>query len=105
MKSDPLDGKPISYEHLSKLPSPRILMMESLGVAYTKERVPVKTSQHNLGMLIDQAKDVLLLVLLPHLNISHLLAYANKIGKKVALDGYGMKMNVKIAQSWVIFSV
>src|SRR3989339_784300 len=30
--------------------------------------------------------------------ITQLLAYAEKIGKKVALDGYSMKMNVKIAQ-------
>ena len=100
MESDPLDGKPISYEHLSKLPSPRILMMESLGVAYTKERVPVKTTQHNLEMLIDRAKGrVIIGTFASQLErISHLLACANKIGKKVALDGYGMKMNVKIAQ-------
>ncbi len=100
MESDPLEGEAVSYERLSQLPSPRILMLESLGVAYSKERVPVKTTQHNLEMLINEAKGrVIIGTFASQLErITHLLAYADKIGKKVALDGYGMKMNVKIAQ-------
>ena len=101
MIEDDLDSKNIiDYKHLAKLPSPRILMLESLGVAYTKERVPVKTSQANLEKLIFEAKGrVIIGTFASQLErITDLLAYSEKIGKKVALDGYSMKMNVRIAQ-------
>jgi len=100
IEEDPIEGPVVGYEHLSRLPSPRILMLESLGVAYSKERVPVKTTQDNLERLIREAKGrVIIGTFASQLErVTHLLAYAEKIGKKVALDGYGMKMNVKIAQ-------
>lgn len=100
IEENPLEGSKVDYEHLSQLPSPRILMLESLGVAYSKERVPTKTTQDNLERLIREAKRrVILGTFASQLErVTHLLAYAEKIGKKVALDGYGMKVNVKIAQ-------
>jgi len=100
IEEDPIDGPVVGYEHLSRLPSPRVLMLESLGVAYSKERVPVKTTQDNLERLIREAKGrVIIGTFASQLErVAHLLAYAEKIGKKVALDGYGMKMNIKIAQ-------
>ncbi len=100
MEDDPMDGSAVDYKHLSLLPSPRILMLESLGVAYTKERVPSKTTLANLEMIIREAKGrVIIGTFASQLErVTSLLAYAEKIGKKVALDGYGMKMNVKIAQ-------
>lgn len=90
----------ISYEHLAQLPSPRILMLESLGVTYTKERVSVKTSQANLEKLIREASGrVIIGTFASQLErITNLIVYAEKLGKKVILDGYGMKMNVRIAQ-------
>lgn len=100
IEADPLEGQVVGYEHLALLPSPRILMLESLGVAYSKERVPAKTTQNNLERLISEAKGRIIIGTFASQleRITHLLAYAEKIGKKVALDGYGMKMNVKIAQ-------
>ncbi len=100
IEENPLEGPAVGYEHLAKLPSPRILMLESLGVAYSKERVPAKTTQDNLERLIREAKGrVIIGTFASQLErITHLLSFAEKIGKKVALDGYGMKMNVKIAQ-------
>ncbi|MFA5131644.1 MAG: ribonuclease J [Patescibacteria group bacterium] len=100
MESDPLEGAVVGYEHLALLPSPRILMLESLGVAYSKERVPARTTQNNLEKLISEAPGrVIIGTFASQLErITHLLEYAAKIGKKVALDGYGMKLNVKIAQ-------
>ena len=78
----------------------RILMLESLGVAYSKERVPVKTTLANLERIISEARSrVIIGTFSSQLErITYLLAYAEKIGKKVALDGYSMKMNVRIAQ-------
>jgi ribonuclease J len=100
IEENPLEGPRVGYEHLAQLPSPRILMLESLGVAYSKERIPAKTTQDNLERLIREAKGrVIIGTFASQLErVTHLLAYAEKIGKKVALDGYGMKMNVKIAQ-------
>lgn len=100
IEDDPLEGPRVGYEHLAQLPSPRILMLESLGVSYSKERVPARTTQSNLEKLISEAKGrVIIGTFASQLErVSHLLVYAEKIGKKVALDGYGMKMNVKIAQ-------
>ncbi len=100
IEDDPINGPAVDYKHLSLLPSPRILMLESLGVAYTKERIPAKTTLANLEMIIREAKGrVIIGTFASQLErITSLLAYSEKIGKKVALDGYGMKMNVKIAQ-------
>ncbi len=90
----------VDYKHLASLPAPRILMLESLGVAYSKERVSTKTTLANLEMIIREAQGrVIIGTFASQLErVSSLIAYAEKIGKKVALDGYGMKINVKIAQ-------
>jgi ribonuclease J len=100
MEDDPLNGPVVSYTHLAQLPSPRILMLESLGIAYSQERVPVKTTLANLEKIIREAKSrVIIGTFASQLErIAYLLAYCEKIGKKVALDGYSMKMNVRIAQ-------
>lgn len=100
LEKDPIEGKAINYEYLSKLPSPRILMLESLGVSYNKERVPTKVSLGNLEKVIAGATGrVIIGTFASQLErITHLLAFAEKIGKKVALDGYSMKLNVRIAQ-------
>lgn len=100
LEEDSVTGQTVNYEFLSKLPSPRILMLESLGVAYTKEKVSTKTTQYNLEKLIREAPGRIIIGTFASQleRITGLLAYSEKIGKKVALDGYGMKMNVGIAQ-------
>ncbi len=99
LEDNPKNGS-FSYEHLSKLPSPRILMLESLGVSYTKEKVSVQTTSDNLERVINEAKGrVIIGTFSSQLErITNIIAYCEKIGKKVALDGYSMKTNVKIAQ-------
>jgi len=100
LEDDPLSEQVVDYFFLTILPSPRILMLESLGIHYTKDRIPVKTSLANLEKVIGGAKSrVIIGTFASQLErITHLLAYCEKIGKKVALDGYSMKMNVRIAQ-------
>jgi len=100
LENDSGSGKPVDYEFLSKLPSPRILMLESLGVSYTKERIPAKTTQNNLEKLIREAPGRIIIGTFASQleRLTDLLAYSESIGKKVILDGYSMKMNVKIAQ-------
>ncbi|MFA5318071.1 MAG: ribonuclease J [Patescibacteria group bacterium] len=100
LENDPEEGYSLNYEHLSKLPSPKILMLESLGISYTKTPVPVKTTLNNLYKLINEAGGrVIIGTFSSQLErISNLLEHAEKSGKKVALDGYSMKTNVKISQ-------
>ncbi len=101
MDHNPDSNKKVTYEHLSKLPSPRILMLESLGAIDVRqasasekemfvnlERVMKEaTGQVIIGTFSSQVK-----------RIGKLIEYAESIGKKVALDGYSMKMNIEIAK-------
>jgi len=101
MEKNPIDGKILTYNHLSKLPSPRILMLESLGaIASDFGRVSEGEMYRNLQKLIYEAKGKVVIGTFSSQikRIGHILEYAEKIGKKVALDGYSMKMNMEIAK-------
>ncbi len=96
------DGKRlVDYSHLSKLPSPRILMLESLGAIVTNpSRTTEEEMYHNLEKLMSEATGKIIIGTFSSQirRIGHILEYAEKIGKKVALDGYSMKMNIDIAK-------
>lgn len=96
---DPSEGNVLTYEALKKYPAPRILMLESLGSIKT-EAQSEKVVQGNLEDLISNAPGRIILGTFASQvkRISLLLQYAEKIGRKVALDGYSMKTNVEIAQ-------
>jgi ribonuclease J len=89
----------VSYEKLKDFPAPRILMLESLGVM-KKEIKSEKEVQVNLETLVKQAQGRIILGTFASQikRIKLLLQYAQKIGRKVALDGYSMRTNVEIAQ-------
>jgi len=98
---DPVDGKTINYAHLSKLPSPRILMLESLGSIETRSaRTSEKDMYRNLEKLISTAKGRVIIGTFSSQirRIGRIIEYAELIGKKVALDGYSMKTNMEIAK-------
>lgn len=97
---DPVDGKHIGYEHLSRLPRPTILMLESLGAINRKEPKSEREVQNNLEELISGAPGRVIIGTFSSQikRVGYLLQYAEKIGKKVALDGYSMKMNIEIAK-------
>ena len=97
---DQLDDKKISYEHLSRLPRPTILMLESLGAINRKEPKSEKQVQKNLEDLISGAPGRVIIGTFSSQikRVGYLLRYAEQIGKKVALDGYSMKMNIEIAK-------
>ncbi len=91
----------VTYGHLSRLPSPRILMLESLGaIVKNPSRTTEKEMYDNLEKLISEASGKIIIGTFSSQikRIGHILEYAEKIGKKVALDGYSMKMNVEIAK-------
>lgn len=101
MGRDPINQQPITYNHLSSLPSPKILMLESLGSLDTsRESISEKDMYANLEKLIREATGKVIIGTFSSQikRIGHIIEYAKKINKKVAPDGYGMKMNIEIAQ-------
>ena len=100
LEENPIDHKPLSYESLSKLPRPTILMLESLGATEFKKPIKEKEMYANLEKVIRSAEGKVIIGTFSSQvrRVSQIMEYAQKIGKKVALDGYSMKMNMEIAQ-------
>ncbi len=92
---------PVTYHHLANLPGPKVLMLESLGALDTSPNlVSEKEMYDNLEKLISEASGKVIIGTFSSQirRIGHILEYARKIGKKVALDGYSMKLNIEIAK-------
>ncbi len=89
-----------TYNHLEDLPKPTFLMLESLG-ALKKGLPPSETEVHmNLQNLIRTAPGRIIIGTFASQvrRIAYLLEYAEAQGKKVALEGYSMKMNIEVAK-------
>jgi ribonuclease J len=98
--NEPLEEKKISYKHLADLPRPTILMLESLG-ALKKGLPPSEQEVHqNFKNLIRAVPGRLIIGTFASQirRISYLIEYAEQLGKKVALEGYSMKMNIEVAK-------
>ena len=101
MEKTPSNRNILTYDQLATLPSPRILMLESLGAIVTNpSRTTENEMYYNLEKLISETTGKIIIGTFSSQikRIGHILEYAEKIGKKVALDGYSMKMNVEIAK-------
>lgn len=90
----------LSYNFLQNLPKPTILMMESLGALNTHPMVSDETMWINLKNIIDHATGRIIIGTFSSQvkRIRDILDYAEKINKKVALDGFSMKANVEVAK-------
>lgn len=100
ISNEPLDEKEISYKHLAELPRPTILMLESLG-ALKKGLPPSEREVHqNLKNLIRTVPGRLIIGTFASQvrRIGYLIEYAEQLGKKVALEGYSMKMYIGVAK-------
>lgn len=102
------DGKPtLDYSHLRKLRQPTILMLESLGSLNDKRHGTYEDMYRNMFGILSQAKGrVIIGTFSSQLErIKWVLDAAQKLNKKVALDGYSMKMNVEIAKKLGYISI
>lgn len=99
-EKDPVGRRSVEYTTLSRLPKPTILMLESLGSTSMKPRVPEKVMYANLEKIIMSAPGRVIIGTFSSQieRIKHILEFAASQGKKVALDGYSMKMNVETAK-------
>jgi len=100
ISNDPIDPRPITYTHLADLPKPTVLMLESLG-ALKKGDPPSEREVHqNLQDLLSAAPGRIILATFASQirRIAYIIEYAERLGKRVALEGYSMKMNMEIAK-------
>jgi ribonuclease J len=94
-------GRPtIDYRHLQKLQRPTTLMLESLGAVNSHHDGSYKKMYANLRQIIQGADGRVIIGTFSSQveRIKWVLELAGELGKKVALDGYSMKMNIEIAQ-------
>lgn len=102
ISNEPIEARKedISYKHLQDLPRPTLLMIESLG-ALKKGLPPSEQEVHrNLQELIRTAPGRVIIGTFASQirRITYLIEYAEQAGKKVALEGYSMKMNIEVAK-------
>jgi len=95
----PVSGEAIDYSNLSRLKRPTILMLESLGSTNSEEPVTEETMLNNLYMLITKAPGRTIIATFSSQiqRIRQILEFATKVNKKVALDGFSMKLNIELA--------
>jgi len=100
IEHEPVGRDRVEYSHLAKLKKPTILMLESLGAINSKKPVTEEEMLNNLHELINSAPGRIIIATFSSQlqRIKQILEYASKIGKKVAFDGFSMKLNVEIAK-------
>ena len=92
--------KILDYSHLSRLRRPTILMLESLGALISGKSVTEDEALDNLYKLISSAPGRTIIATFSSQvqRIKQILEFASQTNRKVALDGFSMKLNVEIAQ-------
>ncbi|OGZ28197.1 MAG: hypothetical protein A2562_01825 [Candidatus Nealsonbacteria bacterium RIFOXYD1_FULL_39_11] len=101
IEHDPIGRREIRYDHLSKLQKPTVLMLESLGATNIKEPVTEKQMMDNLKKLISEAPGRTIISTFSSQveRIKQIIEFAEQTGKKVALDGFSIKVAVEIARN------
>lgn len=99
----PVTGKPTDFSHLARWntkTTPSILMMESLGSTKEGSQIPEINVFNTVKAMIEKAPGRVIIATFSSMveRVGWLIAIAEQLGKKVALDGYSMKMNVEIAK-------
>lgn len=90
----------MDYTYLADLKRPSVLMLESLGATEKNTPTSAKTMYDNLEKIISAPEGKVIIGMFSSQldRIENIIQITEKIGKKVALDGYSMKMNMKLAQ-------
>jgi len=95
------NGKPqLDFSYLSRIKRPTILMLESLGATDIRPSASTGKMQENIERLIKEAKGKIIIGTFASQieRINWIITTAERLGKKVVLDGYSMKTNIEIAQ-------
>lgn len=95
------NGRPqLDFSHLANLRRPTILMLESLGATDIRPSASTQEMKKNLHHLLSHARGRVVIGTFASQieRIGWIIGEAEKLGKKVVLDGRSMKVNVEIAQ-------
>jgi len=100
ISNDRIEGEDISYKHLANLPRPTILMLESLGAIKSGLPPSEREVHENFKSILSGAPGRIIIGTFASQirRVAYLLEYAERLGKRVALMGYSMKMNVETAK-------
>jgi len=100
IEKDPIGREALHYHHLANLKRPTILMLEALGAVNSKPPVTEQEMLANINKLIGQAPGRTIIATFSSQieRIKQILEFASMTGKKVALDGFSMKLNIELAQ-------
>ena len=100
ISNDRIEGEDISYKHLADLPRPTILMLESLGAIKAGLPPSEREVHENFKSILSNAPGRIIIGTFASQirRVAYLLEYAERLGKRVALMGYSMKMNVETAK-------
>lgn len=101
MERDESGNTHLRYDHLASLPTrPTILMLESLGSTNTKRHGTYQEMYKNLQEIINNAPGRIIIATFSSQveRVKWVIEAAKHLGKKVALDGYSMKMNIEMAK-------
>ncbi len=99
IEKNPAGRKAIDYSRLSRLKRPTILMLESLGSTIFEEPVTEEEMLKNLYKLITKAPGRTIIATFSSQiqRIKQIMEFAAQTNKKVALDGFSMKLNIELA--------
>ena len=100
MERDADGNTHVQYDQLAQLPKPTVLMLESLGATNEKRHGTYNEMYANLYRVISQAPGRVIVATFSSQveRVKWIIQAASELGKKVALDGYSMKMNIEIAK-------
>ncbi|PIR04394.1 MAG: hypothetical protein COV59_00925 [Candidatus Magasanikbacteria bacterium CG11_big_fil_rev_8_21_14_0_20_39_34] len=90
----------IDYTGLRKLKSPRILLLESLGATNNKSHGTYEEMYENIYNILKDAPGRIVVATFASQveRVRWIIEAASQLGKKVALDGYSMKVNIELAK-------
>jgi ribonuclease J len=99
IEKNPIGRKALSYTHLANLKRPTILMLESLGSTDSEDQVTEEEMLKNLYMLMEKAPGRTIIATFSSQieRIKQILEFAARTNRKIALDGFSMKLNVELA--------
>jgi len=90
----------LNFGQLAHLRRPTILLLESLGATDVRKSTSTQIMQKNLQHLIESSRGKVIIGTFASQieRVGWVIGMAEKLGKKVVLDGYSMKINVEIAK-------
>lgn len=100
MEREADDSTHVHYHQLEKVKRPSVLMLESLGSIKEGRHATHKELYETLHGVMKKAPGRIIIATFSSQveRVKWVIEAANKLGKKVALDGYSMKMNIEIAK-------